>query len=315
MTRQDLFERGMVILSFDTEQVWGHADYFNEAQFLERYPGAFEAHDKLLDRLCTADIPATWFMVGGLALRGSQGARDARMAGLPAAWTSTVPAGSERTAPGWYRHSFVKRLREAQPHQEIGIHGGLIHLIDANNPTGRIWGGVLISVGVLITLHEFGYIRYGFGQLWPLFLIAAGVLLAWQANEVREGRRTFSFPRVINPGGGGGLLSSVAVFGGIERRIEGTIVEGGSLVAFFGGFKIDLSRAEMEGDRTIIDATAIFGGGEIIVPEWWKVSVEGLGIFGGYVDKTRHVPRPDRPVKTVVIRGAAVFGGIEVKSW
>ncbi|HKT24934.1 MAG TPA: DUF5668 domain-containing protein [Terriglobales bacterium] len=193
--------------------------------------------------------------------------------------------------------------------------GGLIHLIDANSPSGRVWGGVLISLGILITLHEFGYIRFGFGQLWPLFLIAAGVLLAWQANEVREGRRTFSFPRGMNPGGGGGPLSSVAVFGGIERRIEGTIVEGGSLVAFFGGFKIDLSRAEMEGDRTIIDATAIFGGGEIIVPEWWKVSVEGLGIFGGYVDKTRHIPRPDRPVKTVVVRGAAVFGGIEVKSW
>lgn len=193
--------------------------------------------------------------------------------------------------------------------------GGLAHLIDGNSPSSRVWGGFLISVGVLVTLHEFGYIRYGLGQLWPLFLIAAGVLLAWQANEVREGRRNFSFPRIMNPGSGGGALSSVAFFGGIERRIEGTIVEGGSLVAFFGGFKIDLSRAEMEGERTIIDATAIFGGGEIIVPEWWKVSVEGLGIFGGYVDKTRHIPRPDRPVKTVVVRGAAVFGGIEVKSW
>ena len=93
------------------------------------------------------------------------------------------------------------------------------------------------------------------------------------------------------------------------------IGEGGNLLAFFGGFKIDLSRAEIEGERTVLDATAIFGGGEIIIPEWWKVSVEGLGIFGGYVDKTRHVPRPDRPVKTVVVRGAAIFGGIEVKSY
>ena len=114
---------------------------------------------------------------------------------------------------------------------------------------------------------------------------------------------------------GGGPLSSVAIFGGIERRLEGVIGDGGNLLAFFGGFKIDLSRAEIEGERTVIDATAIFGGGEIIIPEWWKVSVEGLGVFGGYVDKTRHVPRADRPVKTVVVRGAAVFGGIEVKSY
>ena len=179
---------------------------------------------------------------------------------------------------------------------------GLFRMMEANSTGDQIWGGFFISMGGLLILHEFGYIRYGIGQLWPLFMIVAGLLLAWQAHEVREGRN-------------GGPLSSVAVFGGIERRIEGTIVEGGSLVAFFGGFKIDLSRAEMDGERAVIDATAIFGGGEIIIPEWWKVSVEGLGIFGGYVDKTRHVPRPDRAVKTVVVRGAAIFGGIEVKSY
>jgi predicted membrane protein len=192
---------------------------------------------------------------------------------------------------------------------------GFIRMVEANGRGDQIWGGFFISMGALLILHEFGYIPFGIGQLWPLFMIVAGLLLAWQANEVREGRKGFCLPRGLNPGAGGGPLSSVAIFGGIERRLEGTIVDGGNLVAFFGGFKIDLSRAEMEGDRTVIDATAIFGGGEIIIPEWWKVSVEGLGIFGGYVDKTRHVPRPDRPVKTVVVRGAAVFGGIEVKSY
>lgn len=189
---------------------------------------------------------------------------------------------------------------------------GVSHLANQSS-TSRVWGGFLISIGILLTLNEFGFIHYGIGQLWPLFLIGVGLILAWQANEVREGRSSFCLPRGIRSDSG--PLSSVAIFGGIERQIEGTIAESGSLVAFFGGFKIDLSRAEMEGERTVIDATAIFGGGEIIIPEWWRVSVEGLGIFGGYVDKTRHIPRPDRPVKTVVVRGAAVFGGIEVKSY
>ena len=200
---------------------------------------------------------------------------------------------------------------------------GLVRMLEAHNTGEQIWGGFFISLGTLLILHEFGYIPFGIGQLWPLILIVAGFLLAWQANEVREGRKGFCLPRVLNPtaaGGGagataGGPLSSVAIFGGIERRLEGVIGEGGNLLAFFGGFKIDLSRAEVEGERVVIDATAIFGGGEIIIPEWWKVSVEGLGIFGGYVDKTRHVPRPDKPVKTVVVRGAAIFGGIEVKSY
>ena len=193
---------------------------------------------------------------------------------------------------------------------------GLVRMIEANGTGDQIWGGFFVSLGALLILHEFGYIPWGIGQLWPLFMIVAGLLLAWQANEVREGRKGFCMPRVFGPRpDGGGPLSSVAIFGGIERRLEGMIADGGNLLAFFGGFKVDLSRAEIEGERIVIDATAIFGGGEIIIPEWWKVSVEGLGVFGGYVDKTRHVPRADRPVKTVVVRGAAVFGGIEVKSY
>lgn len=200
--------------------------------------------------------------------------------------------------------------------------GGIIRLTESHSTKDQVWGAFLISIGSLLTLHELGYIRFGIGQLWPLFLIVTGLLLAWHSNEVREGRKGLSLPHGVGgtrtgagTGTGSGSLSSVAIFGGIERRVEGTMVESGNLIALFGGFKIDLSRADMEGDRAIIDATAIFGGGEIIVPEWWKVSVEGLGIFGGYVDKTRHVPRPDRPVKTVVVRGAAIFGGIEVKSY
>lgn len=202
---------------------------------------------------------------------------------------------------------------------------GLGRIMEAHTTKDQIWGGFLISLGVFLTLHELGFIQWGIAQLWPLFLIAAGLLLAWHSNEIREGRRGFSIP--LNPRGGAanaangavtaseGSVSSVAIFGGIERRVEGTIIEGGSLLAFFGGFKIDLSRADVEGDRAIIDASAVFGGGEIIIPEWWKVSVEGLGIFGGYVDKTRFIPRADRPVKTIIVRGAAVFGGIEVKSY
>jgi predicted membrane protein len=194
--------------------------------------------------------------------------------------------------------------------------GGIIRLAESHSSRDQVWGAFLISIGCLLTLHEFGYIRFGITQLWPLFLIVAGLLLIWHSNEVREGRRGFSMPSAVGfKGIRGGPLGSVAFFGAIERRVEGTIVEGGDIVALFGGFKIDLSRAEMDGEQAVIDATAIFGGGEIIVPEWWRVSVEGVGIFGGYVDKTRHIPRPDRPVKTIVVRGAAVFGGIEVKSY
>ena len=66
---------------------------------------------------------------------------------------------------------------------------------------------------------------------------------------------------------------------------------------------------------SVLEASAIFGGGEIRVPENWQVSVQGVGIFGAYEDKTRHFqPDSSQPTKTLVVRGVAVFGGIEVKN-
>jgi hypothetical protein len=121
------FERGAVIISIDTEQIWGYTDCLTEAQFDRRYPAAAEAHSKLLARLCSAGISATWFVVGGLALRDSAALRDRRCAGRF--------AGSRRIptieyAPWlWHNQSFVRRLAAARPEQEIGLHGGLTHLI------------------------------------------------------------------------------------------------------------------------------------------------------------------------------------------
>ncbi len=123
------FERGAVILSFDTEQIWGYIDLFDEEQFLKRYPQAIEIHENLLRRLCRAGIRATWFVVGGLSLDGSLGEDDPRYDDLPREWVTRVRRGDELSAPLWYRRSFVERLRDSRPRQEIGIHGGLTHLI------------------------------------------------------------------------------------------------------------------------------------------------------------------------------------------
>lgn len=123
------FGRAIAMLSFDTEQIWGHLDRLNEPQFQKQYPGAYMAHEKLLTYLSCAQISATWFVVGGMALGGSDGAGDPRLAALPAQWRAKVPAGNEATKPLWYRRTFVESLRDANPRQEIGLHGGLTHLV------------------------------------------------------------------------------------------------------------------------------------------------------------------------------------------
>lgn len=129
MTGAKAFDRGVVMLSLDTEQIWGHLDRLTEWQYHRRYPDTPGAYDRLLTSLIQARISATWFVVGGLAMESCDGAEDDRLAGLPEYWRRFLPAGSEATKPVWYRPSFLQRLAAAAPRQEIGLHGGLTHFV------------------------------------------------------------------------------------------------------------------------------------------------------------------------------------------
>jgi hypothetical protein len=123
------FPSGAVIMSIDTEHIWGYFDHLSEVAFRRRFPGAVQAQNLMLARLMAAGFSATWFVVGGLALRECGGPRDPRLAALPMGWTHGIPDGRETSAGLWYRASFVRRLMEARPLQEIGLHGGLTHLV------------------------------------------------------------------------------------------------------------------------------------------------------------------------------------------
>ncbi len=117
-----------MVLSIDTEQIWGYLDSLNEAQFEARFPNTRDAHETLLTRLCAAGVSATWFVVGGLVLRDCAGAGDGRISGLVPGYVR-IPQGGEESAPLWYCREFLDRLRAASPMQEIGLHGGLTHLV------------------------------------------------------------------------------------------------------------------------------------------------------------------------------------------
>jgi hypothetical protein len=104
-------------------------DLMNERQFEKRYPCVREIHDRLLELLSAEGIGATWTVVGAMSLAESRGALDERMQGLPEHWTARIPAGDERTHPLWYARSFVRQLQRARTPQEIGMHGGISHLI------------------------------------------------------------------------------------------------------------------------------------------------------------------------------------------
>ncbi len=117
------------MLSIDTECIWGFLDKYDETLFETRYPNAIAVTERLLALLCQAGLSATWTVVGGLSLSGSSGAMDPRMEGLPQSWISPIRAGDESNAPLWYARSFVERIRDSRPTQDVGLHGVLTRII------------------------------------------------------------------------------------------------------------------------------------------------------------------------------------------
>lgn len=182
---------------------------------------------------------------------------------------------------------------------------GVARFFDTPTPAHRVWGVTLNLIGILLLMHNFGYLRYGMDQLWPLFVVGGGLAFLFQSMAAGPDLVTAE---------AGGSLNGFYVFSGTKRIIKDQTFRGGHLFACFGGWDIDLTQSELEGDVAVVEATAIFGGGEMRVPPHWNVVMRGVGVFGGYQDSTLHAATPDKAVKTLIVRGAAVFGGVEVKN-
>jgi len=103
----------------------------------------------------------------------------------------------------------------------------------------------------------------------------------------------------------------VAIFSGVSRKGRWRVGARTNAFALFGGVEIDLTEALFEQRETVINATAIFGGIDIKVPENVTLRGTGTGVLGGYDVTSTESADPDAPV--VVVRGAAVFGGVEAR--
>jgi len=189
------------------------------------------------------------------------------------------------------------------------VFAGIVNFVSQN----RTWGILLMLAGVLLELREFGILHFGWAAFWPMMLIALGLLVMW--GSFGWGRKptlsasTTSDPRTT--------LNEAVVFGGLERRMTSQDFQGGDVSAIFGGVELDLTEASIQGSEATLAITAIFGGVELRIPPTWQIAFRGAPIFGGIEDKTR-TARADDPantnIKTLVITGAVIFGGLEIKN-
>ena len=203
---------------------------------------------------------------------------------------------------------------------------GLAIAVQPDFPS-RIWGGMIGAAGVIMLLRTLGYVHVDFWAIWwPLAMIAGGISLLWgvthpQSGPARMGRRWRDHGRGYLGGApffspeywkSTSVINEATIFGGGDRSVVGEF-DGGRLSAIFGGYRVDLSDAQMKGDEAYLHISVVFGGANIRVPYDWNVSMRGVPIFGGFSDRTRH-PQRGPGTKTLYIIGAAVFGGVEVKN-
>ena len=74
--------------------------------------------------------------------------------------------------------------------------------------------------------------------------------------------------------------------------------------------KLDLRKAIIKEDA-VINASAIFGGVEILVPDDVIVVTKSNSFFGSVSNKTNNDPK--KGAHTIYVNGTGLFGGVEIK--
>jgi len=122
---------------------------------------------------------------------------------------------------------------------------------------------------------------------------------------------------------GGG--TAFAIFSSTAVTNESRDVDGYSACAVFGGVTVDLRPAPLAPGETRITVVAIFGGGEVFVPDDVAIRVTGVTVFGGCKARGEDFrggifsmteyrsPGYDQAVRRLHIDATCVFGGIEIK--
>lgn len=189
----------------------------------------------------------------------------------------------------------------------IGI--GIFSIIGGNKTTGT----VLIVIGGFFLVPDLVHIPYELRRIgWPLLIVGIGAaLLLTQTGRHKKRHQEFE------PGQPQGMdyFDDFVIFGGREVYVNSQNFLGGKSTSVFGGTEYDLRQAKLSPNGAVVDSLTIFGGCGYKVPPDWTVKNEVTAIFGAFTDKrgaTLNQVASD-PSKTLIIKGFAAFGGVEVK--
>lgn len=171
----------------------------------------------------------------------------------------------------------------------------------SRNPTVGI---LALVVGAGMTLDRLGVINFGFDLIWPFAILLLGASLV--ARAIRRKSDADGNPHWSDS-------NSMAILSGVTQRSRVQNYRGGSVSAVMGAVELDLREARPEGSEVIIELLVFMGGVDIIVPHDWAVEVQTVPLMGAIEHKSDGIPI-GVPRTTLVIRGAVIMGGLEIKN-
>ena len=146
-------------------------------------------------------------------------------------------------------------------------------------------------------------------MFWPSIFIIIGVIFIVTRQR---GVNSVSSKGMV----GNDYIDYVNIFSGGDRQIVSDNFKGGKVTCIFGGMELDLTKSKLATGRNEVEIACVFGGATIIVPDSWLVTIEVTPVLGGFTDSRKLTPgRIIDQTSQLVLKGAVVFGGGEIKSY
>ena len=181
----------------------------------------------------------------------------------------------------------------------------LVGIFSEREKTGNIIG-LLIGIFLLLCCQNV----LSFDMFWklaiPAIIVIVGLKMIFGAIFGDKAIKMLETSRK----NGDDIKVGCATFSGQNLNFDGEQFSGAELTAVFGGVKCDLRQAIIEKDCAV-NATSVFGGIDILVPDNVNVKVNSNSIFGGVSEKNHRTAV--QGAVTIYINATCMFGGVEIK--
>ena len=182
-------------------------------------------------------------------------------------------------------------------------------VITIGSSGGKTSGIIIMAVGAFFLIPHIFRETFDINMFWPSIFIIIGIIFIFSRRRGWSSESTSSQV-------GDDYIDYVHVFSGGERQIVSENFRGGKITAVFGGTEIDLTRSKLAPGVSELEIACVFGGATIIVPDDWNLKINVVPVLGGFGDSRKLVPgRTIDTSRQLIIKGAVVFGGGEIKSY